>query len=51
LIKNWLDMCFGALVYWATGYAFMYGSKGNSFISYSYFFLYDLPGRNVFIYG
>ena len=45
LIKNWLDVCIGALVYWATGFAFTYGDKGNGFISYSYFFGYDMPGK------
>ncbi len=46
LIKNWLDVCIGALVYWATGYALMYGSKGNSFVSWSYFLGIGLPGTN-----
>ena len=51
LIKNWLDVCIGALVYWATGFALMYGGKGNSFVSYAYFFGYGMPGEESDAYG
>ena len=34
MTKNFLDFCFGALLFWAIGYAFMYGENGNAFIGW-----------------
>ena len=48
LIKNWLDVCIGALVYWAVGFALTFGDASptfSRFIGTSYFFFYDMPGK------
>ena len=34
MMKNLMDFCLGALVYWAIGYAFMYGEAGNGIIGW-----------------
>ncbi len=34
MTKNFLDFCFGALLFWAIGYALMYGESGNSFVGW-----------------
>ncbi len=34
MTKNFLDFCFGALLFWAIGYALMYGESGNAFIGW-----------------
>ena len=46
LLKNLLDLCVGALSFWATGYAFAYGgpgdgSRGSRFVGSRHFFLSD----------
>lgn len=39
LLKNCLDTCIGALVWWAWGYAFAFGgAEENGFIGTKYFF-------------
>jgi Amt family ammonium transporter len=41
VMKNLMDFCFGAIVYWAVGWGFMYGSVGDApgkFIGLSEFF-------------
>ena len=38
LIKNWLDTCLGAIVYWAVGFGLTWGDGGNSFCGTSHFF-------------
>ncbi|KAK3697510.1 hypothetical protein QZH41_011277, partial [Actinostola sp. cb2023] len=43
LIKNVLDVFIGGIAFWLFGYAFAYGSEGNSFIGYSYFALSYIP--------
>lgn len=43
LLKNMLDVCIGAVVYWAIGYAFAFGGEANAFIGYRYFFFESLP--------
>ena len=48
MIKNWLDVCIGALVYWATGFAFTFGESVHPVsrvVGTSYFFFYDMPGK------
>jgi len=48
LIKNWLDVCLGALVYWASGFALTFGDSSpafSRFIGTSYFFFHDMPGK------
>lgn len=40
LMKNLFDFCFGALTYWAVGFALMFGA-GNLFFGTSGFFLQD----------
>ena len=37
LIKNWLDTCLGAIVYWALGFGLTWGDGGNSFCGTSHF--------------
>ncbi|MEO1334577.1 MAG: ammonium transporter [Myxococcota bacterium] len=32
--KNLIDFSFGAIVFWAIGYSFMYGTKGSAFIGW-----------------
>jgi len=34
MMKNLMDFSLGALMYWAVGYALMYGGSGNSFIGW-----------------
>ena len=46
LIKNWLDMCIGALVYWALGFGFTFGESKGRFLGASYFFFANMPGRS-----
>lgn len=41
LMKNIMDSAIGALSYWLLGWAFAYGDKGNAFIGYSEFVLYE----------
>ena len=36
----------GAVVYWAVGYAFAFGSSSNTFIGYRYFFFESMPAAN-----
>ena len=48
LIKNWLDMCIGALVYWAVGFAITFGGSDpflSPFMGTSYFFFIGMPGN------
>ena len=45
LIKNWLDMCIGALVYWALGFGFTFGESKGRFLGASYFFFANMPGK------
>ena len=44
LIKNWLDMCIGALVYWAVGFALTFGPDCGRFMGSDYFFFNHMPG-------
>ena len=37
LIKNWLDMCFGALAYWATGFGLTWGEDAAGLAGTSLF--------------
>ena len=48
LIKNWLDMCIGALVYWAIGFAITFGGSSpllSPFMGTSYFFFIGMPSK------
>ena len=48
LIKNWLDMCIGALVYWAVGFGLTFGDSPpllSPFMGTSYFFFFKMPGN------
>jgi Amt family ammonium transporter len=40
IMKNMMDFASGSLVYWAVGFAFMFGA-GNGFIGYTGYFLQD----------
>ena len=44
MIKNWLDMCIGALVYWAVGFALTFGPDAGRFMGSDYFFFNNMPG-------
>ncbi len=48
LMKNLMDFSVGILVFWAVGYAIMWGSESNLFFGYSDFFLrgFDASGYN-----
>ncbi|GAB4813391.1 hypothetical protein N2152v2_000437 [Parachlorella kessleri] len=47
LLKNALDACVSTVCWWAAGYAFAYGSCGQSgFIGYSHFFSSDSPSAD-----
>lgn len=39
LMKNYLDMCFGAAAFWAIGYGLMFGFNPTGFLGVSHFFL------------
>lgn len=41
MMKNIMDFSLGTLVFWAVGFAFMYGDSIGSFIGFSNFFLSD----------
>ena len=46
LIKNWLDMCIAALVYWAVGFGLTFGNSPPllaPFMGSSYFFFFNMP--------
>lgn len=43
LIKNWLDMCLGAIAYWAVGFGLTWGEFGNGFCGGSYYFGVNVP--------
>ena len=52
LLKNTLDACIGAVLFWAFGFAFAFGGKGDAlpFIGANYFFLMDIDaghGKNA----
>jgi ammonium transporter, Amt family len=38
LMKNYLDLCFGAVAFWAVGYALMFGANPSGWIGGSHFF-------------
>ena len=46
LIKNWLDMCIGAVVFWAFGFGLIYGPDKGHFIGSSYFFFHGMEGNS-----
>jgi ammonium transporter, Amt family len=46
LIKNVLDFSIASVVYWAFGYAFMYGA-GNMLIGSTFFFLHGIPATTA----
>jgi len=41
MMKNMMDFCLGSLIFYAVGFAFMYGDSFGSFIGFSNFFLSD----------
>ena len=41
IMKNMMDFSVGALVFWAVGYAFMYGNSQGGLIGFSQFFIID----------
>lgn len=41
MMKNYLDMCFGALVFWALGYGLMFGENPSGWIGTSMFAMSD----------
>jgi Amt family ammonium transporter len=44
LMKNFLDMCFGATVFWAVGYGLLFGFNPSGWFGTSDFFLQGLVG-------
>lgn len=45
MMKNLLDFSFGALLFWAVGYALMYGENGNSIIGWDSSLLFLSSGN------
>ena len=41
VMKNYTDMCFGALVFWMLGFGLMFGSNTSGWIGVDHFFLGD----------
>ena len=41
IMKNYVDMAFGALAFWAIGYGLMFGSNATGFFGFGKFFLSD----------
>ena len=39
IMKNYCDMCFGALIFWAVGYGLMFGYNPSGWIGTDHFFL------------
>lgn len=39
LMKNYVDMCFGAVVYWAVGFGLMFGHNPTGWIGMDHFFV------------
>jgi len=42
LMKNYLDMCLGGILFWALGYGIMFGNNPTGFIGIDQFFLAEL---------
>ena len=49
IMKNYTDMCFGAIVFWAVGYGLMFGTSENGWYGTDGFFLSD--GYSVGVFG
>lgn len=43
IMKNYCDMCFGAVAYWLVGYGLMFGSNHTGWLGTSAFALQDVP--------
>ena len=49
LIKNSLDACLGAILWWSLGYSFAFGADGNTFIGGKDFFsALDKPASTTY---
>ncbi len=46
MLKNYLDMCIGALAFWAVGYGLMFGANPSGWIGSNYFFLNSANERD-----
>ena len=44
IMKNYIDMCFASVAFWAVGYGIMYGTNATGFIGTDGFFPSDLAG-------
>ena len=42
LIKNYADLCLGAILFWLIGYSFAFGEQ-NPFIGFDHFLLVNVP--------
>lgn len=38
LMKNYMDMCLGGLIFWGIGYGLMFGQNATSWLGFSHFF-------------
>jgi len=43
IMKNYCDMCFGAVAFWAVGYGLMFGSNSSGWLGTSAFGLHGVP--------
>lgn len=46
VMKNYTDMCFGAIAFWLIGYGLMFGSNPSGFIGIDHFWLGDASDMN-----
>jgi len=43
IMKNYCDMCFGAVAYWAVGFGLMFGASAGGWIGVDHFFPHAMP--------
>ncbi|HWH75488.1 MAG TPA: ammonium transporter [Methylibium sp.] len=43
IMKNYCDMCFGAIAFWALGFGLMFGTNASGWIGLSHFLPHGLP--------
>ena len=47
LMKNYCDLCFGAIAFWAVGYGLMFGVNHTGWVGMSAFFAHGLAGQDL----
>lgn len=41
VMKNYMDVCIGSIVFWAVGYGLMFGNNSSGWLGWSHFFLHQ----------